>query len=226
MNGLADVQDCLITYVKTLKADCPLREAIEFLIDRHNRATGPNLSHSLNVGYIMPNRTGFFVSGTELLKCHAFTDCLLFVCLPKGVRPDTFCSPRGNFQILLQIPLHEKAVAVATRALPTTLTPLGTNRTQVADLSATAEERHEEKITFPEKKTDGNEVNSTIVSLEGLLLATSHLPAVRISDECDVQTTAEWTHPPPGLECSRGDDDDPIESFSRSPSSYHQPKNN
>ena len=62
--------------------------------------------------------------------------------------------------------------------------------------------------------------------LQRKLIVMKDIPAVRISDDdCEVQPTAEWTHPPPGLG-SRGDkDDDPIESFSLSPSSYHQQQN-
>ena len=247
VNGLADVQDCLAMYVKTLRTDCPFREAIESSIDRRNCATGPNLSHCrehnmlyglkinctslhpLNVGYIMPNRTGFFVSGTVGLNFSSVMPLLIAFCLfacPK-VRPDTYCIPRGNFQILVQIPIREDLGKGMSRPLTTTPTPLGTNPTQVVDLPDTAESIQEENIASPEKKTDGNEGQPFIFSSECPLPTDSHLPAVRISDDdCEVQPTAEWTHPPPGLESRGGKDNDPIESFSRSPSSYHQQQNN
>ena len=175
VNGLADVQDCLSMYVKTLRVDCPFRDAIESSIDRHNCATGPNLSHCkernmfyglkinctsqhpLNVGYIMPNRTGFIVSGTELLKCHAFTDCLLFICLPKGVRPETSCTPRGNFQIFLHIPICEHVSKGISKPFAATPTPLGNNPTQVVDSPDTAEVMRDESVAPPPKKANCNE---------------------------------------------------------------------
>ena len=79
----------------------------------------------------MPNRNGFIVSGTELLVCHAFTDCLLFLYLPKGVRPETCCTPRSNFQILLQIPICNNSDKVSSPAVMST--PLGVNPTQVVN---------------------------------------------------------------------------------------------
>ena len=241
MNGLADVQDCLNMYVNTLRVDCPFREAIETSIDRHNCATGPNLSHCkehnmlyglkvigtsqqpLKVGYIMPNRTGFIVSGTELLKCHAFTDCLLFIYLPKGVRPETFCTPRGNFQILLQIPICENAGSDRSKSLAATPTPLGNNPTQVVDSPDTSEGMQDESVAPLPKKASDIARLPTMLSLKSPSPGYSHLPAVRISDDDrEVQPTAEWTQPPPGLKSSGDKDDDPIESFSGSPPFYHQ----
>ena len=239
MNGLADVHDCLNMYVNTLKVDCPLRERIETSIDNYNSATGPNLSHSkehsvlyglkvfctsqqpLKVGYIMPNRNGFIVSGTELLACHAFTECLLFIYLPKGVRPETCCTPRSNFQILLQIPIcmnADKGVSPAA-----TSTPLGNNPTQVVNTPSTPEAMQDESVAPTLKKEGQVAPDSAIASFKSPLGEHCHLPAVRISDGViGVQPTAEWTQPPPGLIDSKKKDDDPIESFSGSPPSYHQ----
>ena len=241
VNGLADVQDCLNMYVNTLRVDCPFREVIETSIDKYNGTTGPNLSHSkehnvlyglkvlsisqqsLKVGYIMPNRTGFIVSGTELLKCHAFTDCLLFIYLPKGVRPETCCTPRSNFQILLQIPICENSGNDKGESPAATSTPLGNNPTQVVNSPDTSEAMQDESVV-PILKKEG-EIASTpfAPSFKPPLAEHSHLPAVRISDDAiGVQPTAEWTQPPPGLKGSENKDDDPIESFSGRPSFYHQ----
>ena len=239
VNGLADVHDCLNMYVNTLKVDCPLRERIETSIDNYNSATGPNLSHSkehsvlyglkvfgtsqqpLKVGYIMPNRNGFIVSGTELLACHAFTECLLFIYLPKGVRPETCCTPRSNFQILLQIPIcmnADKGVSPAA-----TSTPLGNNPTQVVNTPSTPEAMQEESVAPTLKKEGQVAPDSAMASVKSPLREHCHLPAVRISDGVTgVQPTAEWTQPPPGLIDSKKKDDDPIESFSGSPPSYYQ----
>ena len=170
-----------IWYVNTLRVDCPLREVIETSIDKYNGTTGPNLSHSkehnvlyglkvlsisqqpLKVGYIMPNRTGFIVSGTELLKCHAFTECLLFIYLPKGVRPETCCTPRSNFQILLQIPICENAGNDKGESPAATSTPLGNNPTQVANSPDTSEAMQDESVV-PILKKEG-EIASTLLRL-------------------------------------------------------------
>ena len=239
VNGLADVQDCLNTYVNTLKVDCPLRERIETSIDNYNSATGPNLSHSkehsvlyglkvfgtsqqpLKIGYIMPNRNGFIVSGTELLVCHAFTESLLFIYLPKGVRPDTCCTPRSNFQILLQIPICING----DKDLPpdATSTPLGNNPTQALSAPSTPEAMQDESVAPTFKKEGQVAPDSFNASLKSPLREHCHLPAVRISDGViGVEPTAEWTQPPPGLIDSQKKDDDPIESFGGSPPSYHQ----
>ena len=239
VNGLADVQDCLNMYVNTLKFDCPLREIIETSIDNYNSATGPNLSHSkehnvlyglkvistsqqpLKVGYIMPNRNGFIVSGTELLACHAFTECLLFLYLPKGVRPETCCTPRSNFQILLQIPICMNADNGVSPAA--TSTPLGNNPTQVLNTPSTPEAMQDVSVAPTLKKEGEIAPDSAMASVKSPLGEHCHLPAVRISDGViGVQPTAEWTQPPPGLIDSQKKDDDPIESFSGSPPSYHQ----
>ena len=198
VNGLADVQDGLSMYVNTLRVDCPLREVIETSIDKYNGTTGPNLSHSkehnvlyglkvlstsqqpLKVGYIMPNRTGFIVSGTELLKCHAFTECLLFIYLPRGVRPETCCTPRSNFQILLQIPICESTGKDKGESPAATPTPLGNNPTQVGNSPDTSEAMQDESVE-PSLKKEG-EIASTPVALsfKSFLAEHSHLPAVRI----------------------------------------------
>ena len=241
VNGLADVKDCLNMYVNTLKADGPLRETIETSIDKYNSATGPNLSHSkeynvlyglkvtstsqqpLKVGYIMPNRTGFIVSGTELLTCHAFTECLLFIYLPKGVRPETCCTPRSNFQILLQIPIVMKADNDNGESPADISTPLGNNPTQVVNTPDISEAMQDERVAPTLKEKGEIAPDSVAASLKSPLGEHCHLPAVRISDGVSgVQPTAEWTHPPPGLIGSEKENDDPIESFSGSPPFYHQ----
>ena len=240
MNGLADVKDCLNMYVNTLKVDCPLRETIETSIDKYNSTTGPNLSHSkehnvlyglkvistsqqpLKVGYIMPSRTGFIVSGTELLTCHAFTECLLFIYLPKGVRPETCCTPRSNFQILLQIPICMNADNDNGESPAATSTPLGNTPTQVVNTPDTSEAMQDESVAPTLKKKGEVAPDSVAASFKSPLGEHGHLPAVRISDGViGVQPTAEWTQPPPGLIGSEKKDDDPIESFSGSPPFYH-----
>ena len=47
----------------------------------------------LNIGRVVARRNGCLVSATELLRCYAFTECLLLVMLPKGIRIEGFCTP-------------------------------------------------------------------------------------------------------------------------------------
>ena len=239
VNGLADAEDCLNTYVNSLKVDCHLRDLIGASIDNYNSAIGPNLSHSkehsvlyglkvfgtcqqpLKVGYVMPNRNGFIVSGTELLVCHAFTDCLLFLYLPKGVRPEICCTPRSNFQILLQIPICNNTDKVSSPAVMST--PLGVNPTQVVNTPITPDASQGENVVPTLEKQGLVAPDSDMASVKSPFSEHGRLPAVRISDEAaEVQPTAEWTQLPLGLVDVGKKDDDPIESFSGKLSSYHQ----
>ena len=67
----------------------------------------------LNIGRVITRRNGCLVSTTELLKCHAFTGCLLLVMLPKGIRIEGFCTPKRHFEAVLRINLIS-AAAVAS----------------------------------------------------------------------------------------------------------------
>ena len=57
----------------------------------------------LNIGRILTRRNGCVVSTTELLRCRAYTECLLLVILPKGIRVDSFCTPKRHFGIVFRI---------------------------------------------------------------------------------------------------------------------------
>ena len=82
-----------------------------------------------NIGRIVVRRNGCFVSTTELLRCHAFTECLLFV-----IRIEGFCTPRRHFKVVLRIPIcSPKDDSCPREASP--LTSLGANPTQVLDHS-------------------------------------------------------------------------------------------
>ena len=169
----------------------------------------------------MPNRNGFIVSGTELLVCHAFTDCLLFLYLPKGVRPEICCTPRSNFQILLQIPICNNTDKVSSPAVMST--PLGVNPTQVVNTPFTPDASQGENVAPTLEKQGLVAPDSDMTSSKSPFGEHGRLPAVRISDDAaDVQSTAEWTQLPPGLVDGGKKDDDPIESFSGSLNSYHQ----
>ena len=60
----------------------------------------------LNIGRILTRRNGCVVSTTELLRCHAYTECLLLVMLPRGIRVDSFCTPKRHFEIVFRIPIR------------------------------------------------------------------------------------------------------------------------
>ena len=83
----------------------------------------------LSIGRVMPRRNGCAVSTTELLKCHAFTECLLLVMLPKGIRIEGICTPKRHFEIVVRIPIVSSR-EVEKNDLRSPLTSLGHNPTQ------------------------------------------------------------------------------------------------
>ena len=86
----------------------------------------------LNVGRILTRWNGCIVSTTELLRCYAFTECLLLVMLPKGIRIDSFCTPKRHFDVVLRIPIRSpKERSANVQVSP--LTSLGENPTQHLD---------------------------------------------------------------------------------------------
>ena len=78
----------------------------------------------LNIGRIASGRSGCFVSTTELLRCHAYTECLLYVVLPKGIRIEGLCSPRRHYEVVLRIPIRAKEIDTREPD-PGVPTPLG-----------------------------------------------------------------------------------------------------
>ena len=80
----------------------------------------------LNIGRIFSRRNGCVVSTTELLKCHAYTECLLIVMLPKGVRVDSFCTPKRHFEVIFRIPICPPKERLS-KEQASLLTPLGEN---------------------------------------------------------------------------------------------------
>ena len=81
----------------------------------------------LSIGKVLPRRNGCAVSTTELLKCHAFTECLLLVILPKGI--EGICTPKRHFDIVVRIPIVSQRGSEKNDC-PSPLTPLGHNATQ------------------------------------------------------------------------------------------------
>ena len=102
-------------------------------------------------------------------------------------------------------------------------TPLGVNPTQVVNTPFPPDASQGEKLAPTIEKQGLVAPDLAMTSFKSPLGEHGHLPAVRISgDAADVQSTAEWTQPPPGLVDREKKDDDPIESFSGSLLSYHQ----
>ena len=85
----------------------------------------------LSIGKVLPRRNGCAVSTTELLKCHAFTECLLLVILPKGIRIEGICTPKRHFDIVVRIPIVSQRGSEKNDC-PSPLTPLGHNATQLS----------------------------------------------------------------------------------------------
>ena len=80
----------------------------------------------LNIGRILTRRNGCVVSTTELLRCHAYTECLLLVILPKGIRVDSFCTPKRHFEIVFRIPIRSPTER-PTNEQTSPLTSIGEN---------------------------------------------------------------------------------------------------
>ena len=151
-DGVAELEDGLQSFVSITSGLPDLAADVEHSVERYLNEPS-NLSdvhcqsvvlyvlkivctdHApLNVGRIVSGRRGSFVSTTELLRCHAYTECLLFVVLPKGIRIEGLCSPRRHYEVVLRIPIRSKEIDSREHE-PGLLTPLGVNHTQVSELS-------------------------------------------------------------------------------------------
>ena len=80
----------------------------------------------LNIGRILTRRRGCGVSTTELLRCHAYTECLLRVMLPRRIRVDSFCTPKRRFEIVFRIPIRSPTER-PTNEQTSPLTSIGEN---------------------------------------------------------------------------------------------------
>ena len=146
-NGVPKIEDGLLAFASIASQITDIASDVEFSIEKHlqqPRGIGENTSHSvtlyvlsihctdqapLSVGRVMPRRNGCAVSATELLKCHAFTECLLLVMLPKGIRIEGICTPKRHFEIVVRIPIVSSR-EVEKNDLRSPLTSLGHNPTQ------------------------------------------------------------------------------------------------
>ena len=173
----------------------------------------------LNIGRIVVRRNGCLVSTTELLKCHAFTEWLLLVMLPKGIRIEGFCTPKRHFKVTLRIPIRSpKEELFHCEASP--LTSLGGNPTQFLDHSRASSQdnsaRKSDKGKFeatyaPRKEPLGPVANSGAAESHVLKNGVPKFPQPVAVDGCGgtsplvevdqggpfpVAPTAEWTEKP------------------------------
>ena len=146
-NGVPKIEDGLLAFASIASQITDIASDVESSIEKHlQQPTGicENTSHSvtlyvlsihctdqapLSIGRVMPRRNGCAVSTTELLKCHAFTECLLLVMLPKGIRIEGICTPKRHFEIVVRIPIVSSR-EVEKNDLRSPLTSLGRNPTQ------------------------------------------------------------------------------------------------
>ena len=146
-NGVPKIEDGLLSFASIASQITDIASDVEFSIEKHlqqPRGIGENTNHSvtlyvlsihctdqapLSIGRVMPRRNGCAVSTTELLKCHAFTECLLLVMLPKGIRIEGICTPKRHFEIVVRIPIVSSR-EVEKDDLRSPLTSLGHNPTQ------------------------------------------------------------------------------------------------
>ena len=149
-NGVPELADGLQTFVSIARNIPDIATDVDHSIERYfdqPSSMSDVSSHSvilyvlsvhctdhvpLNIGRILTRRNGCIVSTTELLRCHAFTECLLFAMLPKGIRIEGFCTPKRHFKVVLRIPVRspkDRPIEV----LESPLTSLGENPTQHLD---------------------------------------------------------------------------------------------
>ena len=149
LNGMPDIEDGLSAFVSITSQVTEIAADVEFSVEKHlqqPRSSSEHSNHSgtlyvlsiqctdhvpLSIGKVLPRRNGCAVSTTELLKCHAFTECLLLVILPKGIRIDGICTPKRHFDIVVRIPIVSQRES-EKNGCPSPLTPLGYNATQLS----------------------------------------------------------------------------------------------
>ena len=149
-NGVPELADGLQAFVSVVSNTPDIATDVDHSVERYlaqPSSVADVASHSvvlyvlsvhctdhvpLNIGRILTRRNGCIVSTTELLRCHAFTECLLLVMLPKGIRVDSFCTPKRHFEIVLRIPIRSPKERPANVQI-SPLTSLGENPTQSLD---------------------------------------------------------------------------------------------
>ena len=119
-NGFPELTDGLQAFVGIVSSLPEIAKDVEHSVDQYITRSGSVeeiASHTavlyglklqitdqvpLSIGRILTRRNGCCVSTTELLRCYAYTECLLLVILS---RVDSFCTPKRHFEIVARIPV-------------------------------------------------------------------------------------------------------------------------
>ena len=151
VDGLAGVHDCLDAFVKLTLKNSDWNQIIEEAVDNfktdQDKASDVPTNTAMLYGFkvtchehkplkvaCVMNRNGTpAVSCTEMVMCYAYTECLLFAVLPQGIRPESFCLPKKNFEVVARIPLGKKQEFQENTEENCFPTPLGCNNTQKSE---------------------------------------------------------------------------------------------
>ena len=179
LNGMPDIEDGLSAFVSITSQVTEIAADVEFSVEKHLQQPRSGSEHSnysgtlyvlsiqctdhvpLSIGKVFPRRNGCAVSTTELLKCHAFTECLLLLILPKGIKIDGICTPKRHFDIVVRIPIVSQRES-EKEGCPSPLTPLGHNATQLSLRGHTTDQdkpspscvRQQSYVSFAQAQTD------------------------------------------------------------------------
>ena len=179
LNGMPDIEDGLSAFVSITRQVTEIAADVEFSVEKHLQQPRSGSEHSnysgtlyvlsiqctdhvpLSIGKVFPRRNGCAVSTTELLKCHAFTECLLLLILPKGIKIDGICTPKRHFDIVVRIPIVSQRES-EKEGCPSPLTPLGHNATQLSLRGHTTDQdkpspscvRQQSYVSFAQAQTD------------------------------------------------------------------------
>ena len=179
LNGMPDIEDGLSAFVSITSQVTEIAADVEFSVEKHLQQPRSGSEHSnqsgtlyvlsiqctdhvpLSIGKVFHRRNGCAVSTTELLKCHAFTECLLLLILPKGIKIDGICTPKRHFDIVVRIPIVSQRGSEKD-GCPSPLTPLGHNATQLSLRGHTTDQdkpspscvKQQSYVSFAQAQTD------------------------------------------------------------------------
>ena len=210
LNGMPDIEDGLSAFVSITSQVTEIAADVEFSVEKHLQQPRSGSEHSnysgtlyvlsiqctdrvpLNIGKVFPSRNGCAVSTTELLKCHAFTECLLLLILPKGIKIDGICTPKRHFDIVVRIPIVSQRES-EKEGCPSPLTPLGHNATQLSLRGHTTDQdkpspscvRQQSYVSFAQAQTDdGGERHSQSHGPRELSEKSKQAPEPVVVDGC------------------------------------------
>ena len=210
LNGMPDIEDGLSAFVSITRQVTEIAADVEFSVEKHLQQPRSGSEHSnysgtlyvlsiqctdhvpLSIGKVFPRRNGCAVSTTELLKCHAFTECLLLLILPKGIKIDGICTPKRHFDIVVRIPIVSQRES-EKEGCPSPLTPLGHNATQLSLRGHTTNQdkpspscvRQQSYVSFAQAQTDdGGERHSQSHGPRELSEKSKQAPEPVVVDGC------------------------------------------